>query len=165
MRRAVSLVLAVLVLAGCGGGDSVARSQAAKTAGAVTGDDQAKRATSPVCKLFSQTEIAKYTGEPVSAPEDVALGCQWKAVDGSGDVIVSIVPAKNHEPPRRSKGYKVLAEAGRDGFLAPYLDGWIVGAIVGEDALRASVAGAGASELTAVALLNDAIARHAAAAR
>jgi hypothetical protein len=75
-------------------------------------------------------------------------------------MIVAIVPARYHEPPKRSKGYKPLPEVGVQGFVAPYLDGWLAGAIKGEEALRVSVAGAGATETTAIELLKETIKRH-----
>jgi hypothetical protein len=40
-------------------------------------------------------------------------------------------------------------------------DGWIAGAIVGKDAIKVMVEGAAAGEATAVALLKEAIRRHA----
>lgn len=162
VRVFASVALAASCLSACGGGGSAARTEeAAKTAPA----SAAKPAESPVCKLFSQAEVARYIGEPVSAPEDAVLGCQWTAADGSGDVTVAVVPAKNHEPPTQSKGYKTLTEPGRAAFVAPYMDGWLAGAITGDEALRVSVAGSGAGEATAVALLKDAVTRHAAPAR
>ena len=61
---------------------------------------------------------------------------------------------------QRPAGYKALTGVGSQGFVSPYLDGWLSGAIVGEEAFRVSVAGDGASEATAVALLKDAIDRR-----
>lgn len=114
---------------------------------------------SPQCKLFSQKQVETYIGEPVLPGEDVAAGCQWRAKDGSGDVIVAVVPAANHEPPKGSDGYEALAAPGAGGFTAPYLGGWIAGAVIGEEALRVSVDGQTASRASVATLLSDAAAR------
>ncbi len=81
--------------------------------------------------------------------------------DGTGDVIVAVVPSSYHEPPRAAPGYRALPDVGSQGFIAPQLDGWVAGAIVGEDAIRVSAAGATASEATTVSLLQDTIKRRA----
>lgn len=114
----------------------------------------------PVCKLFSSADAARYIGERASDGEISAGGCQWSAADESGDMTVAIVPAANHEPPKASAGYKPVADVGREGFVAPYLGGWLAGAIVGDEAIRVSVDGTGASEATAIALLKEVIERH-----
>ncbi len=161
MNHVQCAVLAGFVsLTACGGGEAPDRTEPVKTASPAP-DGGAAEARSPICRYFTQAQMAKYIGTPVGAPEDIALGCQWSATDDSGDAIVAVVPAANHEPPKASAGFKPLAEPGRDGFVAPYMDGWLAGAIVGEEALRVSVAGPGASEATAVALLKDAAAAHA----
>lgn len=137
--------------------DARAKAQKAATAVSVAGGPPG---ANPQCKLFSQKEVGTYIGEPVLAGEDVAGGCQWRAKDGSGDVIVAVVPAANHESPRASEGYQAtLAAPGSDGFTAPYLGGWIAGAIVGEEALRVSLDGQTASRAGAAALLRDAAKR------
>jgi hypothetical protein len=47
------------------------------------------------------------------------------------------------------------------GFVAPETGGWTAGAIVGNEAIVLSVVGAAATEANTVALLTDAIGRHA----
>lgn len=156
MVRVLALVFCCLFAACTHAGED-----AKKTAAALRGDDKHTAAGNPICKLFSRVEAARYIGEPAGAGHNAAGGCQWSAEDGSGDMIVAVVPASYHDPPKRSPGYKALADVGAEGFVAPYMDGWLAGAIVGKEAIRVSVAGAGASEATAVALLQDTIKRRA----
>jgi hypothetical protein len=135
--------------------------EARKTAAILSGDDKMAAANNPQCKMYSVAEAARYIGEPVEPGHNSAmgLGCQWLAKDGSGDMIVAIVPASYHEPPSHAKGYKTIP-VGIKGFVAPQLDGWVAGAILGKDAIRVSVAGQGASETTAVELLKETIKRR-----
>jgi hypothetical protein len=162
-RIPAAVLCASLALAACGGAQqSAVPAEAQKAAAAVTGDASGAAADNPQCKLFTAAEIAKYIGEPVSPGQNAALGtgCQWLAADGTGDVIVAVVPSSYHEPSTGAAGYKALADVGTKGFVAPQLDGWVAGAIVGEDAIRVSVAGATATEATAVSLLKDTIKRR-----
>jgi hypothetical protein len=87
-------------------------------------------------------------------------GCQWVASDtDTGDVIVSMISSGRHERPNLAPGYKALGDVGTDGFVAPQLDGWVAGAIVGDKSFWVSAAGSAASEATAVALLKETIKR------
>src|SRR5688572_21586807 len=135
------IVVSCCFLAACGN----ANREAQKTAAVLKGDDKQGAGDNPQCKLFSPADAARYIGEPAAVGQNAALGmgCQWLARDGSGDMIVSVVPARYHEKPSLAKGYRTLADVGTEGFVAPYLDGWLAGAIVGEEAPRVSVAGAG----------------------
>ena len=134
-----------------------APAEARKTASAVHADYPTN--ANAECKLFSPAEIAGYIGEPVLAGQNVAGGCQWLAKDGSGDVIVAAILPVHHEPPKLAGGCQPLAAPGADGFTAPYLGGWIAGAIVSDRALRVSVDGQAASRASALALLTDAAKR------
>jgi hypothetical protein len=161
-RLFAAALCAAATVAGCGDGQPApAPADAQKTAVAVRGD--AGVVDNPQCRLFTVAEIAKYIGEPVSPGQNAALGsgCQWLAADGTGDVIIAVVPSSYHEPPTEAAGYKAVPDVGSKGFVAPQLDGWVAGAIVGEDALRVSVAGATANETAAVSLLRDVIRRRA----
>ena len=163
-RIARALLGASVMLGACGTGQAPApRADAQKTAEALTGDASAPAADNPQCKLFTVAEIGKYIGEPVSPGQNAALGtgCQWLAVDGTGDVIVAVVPSSYHEEPTLAAGYRALTDVGAKGFVAPQLDGWAAGAIVGQDAIRVSAAGAAATEATAISLLEDTIKRRA----
>ena len=135
--------------------------EAEKTRAALTGDDKQTVAQNAECQAFKPAEIAGYIGEPVNAPVNAAsgLGCQWTAKDGSGDVIVTVVPANYHEKPSQQAGYKTLPAPGTEAFVAPYFDGWLAGAITGKSAVRVSTAGAKASEATTIGLLTDAAKR------
>jgi hypothetical protein len=163
-RIAAALLGASLTVAACGGGQQSAAPTEAQKAGApLTGDAATAPADNPQCKLFTAAEIAKYIGEPASPGQNAALGtgCQWLAADGTGDVIIAVVPSSYHEAPTRATGYRPLPNIGTQGFVAPQLDGWVAGAIVGEDAIRVSAAGATASDETTVSLLQDTIKRRA----
>ena len=155
--------LAVICLSACGGSRTDApATEAPKTATVPAADPSGAQADNPQCKLFTAADIAKYIGEPVSPGQNAALGtgCQWLAADGTGDVIVAVVPSSYHEPPSAAAGYRALPDVGAKGFVAPQLDGWVAGAIVGEDAIRVSAAGASASEAITVSLLQDTIKRR-----
>lgn len=156
----VSMLAVVCLLNACRGSEPAGQTDAQKTAAALSGEKSA--ANNPRCKLFTQSEMAKYIGEPVSAVRDAAMGagCQWLAADGSGNVIVSIVPSNYHAQPSGMPGFKELAVGAR-GFVTPETGGWTAGAVVGKDAIVVSVEGAAATEANTVALLKDAIRRHA----
>jgi hypothetical protein len=163
-RIAGAVAGAALTLAACSGAQSAVPAPGAqKGAPPLTAEASTIVADNPQCKLFTLTEIAKYIGEPVSPGQNAALGtgCQWFAVDGTGDVIVAVVPSSYHEAPTLAPGYKPLADVGSQGYVAPQIDGWVAGAIVGQDAVRVSAAGATTTETTAVSLLKDTIKRRA----
>ena len=154
-RHVVLLFAACCLLSACG--KPGVRAEAEKTHAALTGNDKPSAAQNAECQAFKPSEIAAYIGEPVNAGVGDAgsLGCQWTAKDGSGDVIVTVVPAGNHERPRGGKGLHLLPAPGTEAFVSPYLDGWLAGAITGANALRVSAAGAGASEATTIGLLTE----------
>ena len=77
-------------------------------------------------------------------------------------MIVAVIPADYHVPPKAAKGYKSLPDVGIKGFVAPELGGWVAGSIVGKQAIRVSLAGKGASEATTVDLLKETMKRHSA---
>ena len=160
----LALTLASAISSACGGATTEApRPETPSIATVPAADPSGAQPDNPQCKLFTAAEIAKYIGEPVSPGQNAALGtgCQWLAADGTGDVIVAVVPSSYHEPPSTVAGYRALADVGVKGFVAPQLDGWVAGAIVGEDAIRVSAAGATASEVATVSLLQDTIKRRA----
>lgn len=163
MTRVPRLVLfASLFAMACGGGQSGVPDEARKAADKLTGDDKGAAADNPQCKLFTPAEAGKFNGERVEAGRNAGMGtgCQWVAADGDGDVMVVVVPAEYHEAPTMAEGYKAISDVGTRGFVAPELGGWAAGAITGEQAVRVSVAGSGASEAMALALLREAIKRR-----
>lgn len=117
----------------------------------------------PACGLFTVAEVSAYRGGDVTPGQYVerGLGCRWAAAGGSGEVVVAVTPAIYHEPDSTARGFRPLENVGRRGFVAANADGWVAGAIAGEDAIRVSVAGGGASESTAIAILTDAVKRRA----
>ncbi len=154
-RHAALLFAACCLLTACGKPGVPA--EAEKTRAALTGDDKQTAAQNPECQAFKPAEIAAFIGEPVNAGVNAAagMGCQWTAKDGTGDVIVTVVPAGYHEKPSAQKGYRTLPTPGTEAFVAPYFDGWLAGAITGPNAVRVSTAGAGASEATTISLLTE----------
>ena len=168
MQRAMTYAAAAtcLMVAACGKPSSVASSgapaEAMRTAAVLSGDAKGAAANNPQCKAFTSAEAGKYIGEPVSGPNNAAMGsgCQWLARDGSGDVMVQVVPAQYHTQPSAAPGYKEVAGVGEKGFVAPEMGGWQAGAIAGANAVEVSVKGATASPESAVALLKEAILRQ-----
>jgi hypothetical protein len=162
--RQINLLLlsASLIVTAAAAGAAQTQPNPKQVADKLTGDDKGKAVDNPQCKLFTQSEIAKYIGEPVSGPENAAggTGCQWAAVDESGDAMVQVVPSEYHTPPTLQEGYKPLPNIGARGYVAPFLDGWVAAAVVGKEAILASVAGSGASDAMAVALLTEVIKRR-----
>jgi hypothetical protein len=159
-----ALVVGTFVSSACGVSKTEPpAAETPKTASVPAADASGAQADNPQCKLFTAADIAKYIGEPVSPGQNAALGtgCQWLAADGTGDVIVAVVPSSYHEPPSAAPGYRALPDVGVKGFVSPQLDGWVAGTIVGEDAIRVSAAGATASEATTIALLQDTMNRRA----
>jgi hypothetical protein len=157
--KLASPLCVTLMLCGCQQSSAVADQQAAMKV--VTGDDQQDASANWTCRMFSQTEVAGYIGEPVGAGENAAMGsgCAWAAKDGDGEVVVAIVPADDHEPPRSAPNFLKLGSPGKDGFAVPQLGGWVAGAIVGTRAIRVTAMGNEASEANAARLLGDVASR------
>jgi hypothetical protein len=163
LTRILAPVLFIASLVSGCGGTFAAQSDAQKVAATLTGNGKLAAPDNPQCKLFTPAEVTKYIGQAVSAGQasTMGMGCQWVATHGSGDVMVSVVPADYHERPTLAKGFQEVPDVGAKGFVAQDLGGWIAGAIVGKDAIRVSVAGAAASETSALALLKETIKRRA----
>jgi predicted small secreted protein len=156
----IALLAASLLTAACGAGND-AQSETQRPASVVAAE-QMTPSGNPPCRMFTTAEAARYIGEAVEPGIDAGLGtgCQWLAIDGDGDVLVTIVPAGYHEPPKLATGYKELPGIGAEGFVAPELGGWVAGTIAGQDAIRVSIAGETAREDSVVALLREALRRH-----
>jgi hypothetical protein len=144
----------------CGG--NTAKSDAQKTAAAISGADSAAAASNPQCKLFTPAELATYAGRPLAAGEVAAMGsgCHWTAVSGEGSVLIQVYPAEYHEPHRGAPGFRQVADVGTKGFVESELGGWNAGAITGPDAVVVAVSGPKASDAVAIALLKETIARR-----
>jgi hypothetical protein len=160
----LSIAVVFVLLAGSATSSGQGKATAEKEARILKGDDKGSAANNPQCKLFSAAEAGRYIGGTVTSTENAAMGsgCQWLVGGGNGDMIVAVVPATYHEQPKGAKGYKSLPDVGMKGFVAPELDGWVAGSIIGKDAIRVSLAGKAASEATTVALLKDTIKRRSA---
>ena len=162
MIRFLAPLLLLSILGACTGDVPNGRREAQKTAAVLAGDDKAAAANSPRCRLFTQSEVAKYLGEAVVAGRNAAMGagCQWMAADGSGHVIVSIAPSNYYAPPSAVDGFKELNDVGTRGYVAPASQGWSAGAITGESTVVVSVEGEAATEANTVMLLKNAMQRH-----
>jgi hypothetical protein len=162
MIRFLAPLLLIPILGGCTGDGPAGRTEAQNTAAVLAGDGKGAPADHPRCRLFTQTEMAKYLGEAVVAGRSAAMGagCQWMAADGSGHVIVSIAPSNYYAPPSAVEGFKELNDVGTRGYVAPASKGWGAGAISGESAVVVSIEGESATEANTMALLKDAIQRH-----
>lgn len=157
MNRAIALVLCC-VIAACSkpSSDAAAMANALRSSTSATG----AASTDPVCSLYSSDDAAHYIGKPANDGELSMGGCQWAARDGNGDMMVEIVPARYDEQPKAARGYRKLADVQSNAFVSTSMDGWIAGAVVGKDAIRASVSGEGVTDATAIALLKETIKRR-----
>jgi hypothetical protein len=157
----VSCLLAAALTA-CGGNGAAAQTSAAKTAAALTGEDKIAADQNPQCKLFTPAELAKYSGEPLSAGHGAAMGtgCQWMGRSQAGFVMIQVVPARYHEPHKGAEGFRKLPDVGTQGFVETDLGGWQAGAITGPQAVVVSVHGPAASDANAIALLTETIKRR-----
>ena len=157
MSRITALFFCYLIAA-CSkpSNDASSMADALKSATSATGASS----TDPVCKLYSSNDAAHYIGKPAKDGELSMGGCQWVAADGNGDMMVQVVPARYNEKPEKASGYRILSDVGSDAFVSTFMDGWLAGAIVGKEAIRASVSGNGVSDATAIALLKETIKRH-----
>jgi hypothetical protein len=90
----------------------------------------------------------------------MGLGCQWLVGGGNGSMMVSVIPARYHTPPKLGKGFASLPDVGVKGYVLPELGGWAAGSIIGAQAVRVSLDGKGASESTVIALLKESIKRQ-----
>lgn len=160
MYRIALFAVCVVAIGACGESPkSAVPPDAQRVADALTGDSS----DNAVCRLFTPDELEKYAGEPLESGSSAAMGsgCQWLAKDGDGDVLIQIVPKDYHQKPSLAEGYKELPDVGTEGNVSPALGGWIAAAIVGEESIVASVAGASASAQAAESLLQATIQRRA----
>ena len=110
-----ALVVASLGLTACSREpQAAAPAEAREAKDKLTGDAAGTPADNPQCQLFTPAEVANYIGEAVSPGQNAALGtgCQWLAADGTGDVIIAVVPSSYHEPPSSAPGYRAVPAVG-----------------------------------------------------
>ncbi len=160
MYRRAFFIVCIAAIGACGESPkSAVPPDAQRTADTLSGDTN----DNAVCRLFTQAELGGYAGEPLEVGHSAAMGsgCQWLAKDGDGDVLIQIVPKDYHQKPSLAEGYKELPDVGIEGNVSPAMGGWIATAIVGEESIVASVAGAGASAQSAEVLLKATIERRA----
>lgn len=157
MNRATSLILCC-VIAACSktSSDPQATADALRASTSTTGASS----TDPVCKLYSSDDAARYIGKPAKDGQLSMGGCQWMAQDGNGNMMIQVVPERYNEKPEGASGYRNLSDVGSDAFVSTFMDGWLAGAVVGKEAVRASVSGNGVTDATAIALLKETIKRR-----
>ena len=162
MRIFVPLLICLFAV--CTTSYSQGKAAAEKEARVLKGDDKGSAANNPQCKLFTSAEAGHYIGGSVTTIENAGLGygCQWALGGGNGSMMVSVLPARYHEPPKGAPGFKKLPEIGAEGFVVPELGGWGAGAIIGPQSIRVSLSGKSASESTTVDLLKETIKRRSA---
>ena len=153
MKRSLTM-LTCLAVAACSSGGDAMKDQIQAQATLASGAD------APACKVYTQAEASAWVGAKVQPGELATGGCQWAVEDGSGSMMLTIVPASYNERPTQQQGFRELPDIPAEAFVAPYFDGWLAGAVVGSDAVRVSLDGPAASEAKTVELLRDAIKRH-----
>jgi hypothetical protein len=165
MRR-VSIVLVTLLFAGCAAAYAQGKTEAEKEASVLRGDAKGAAVNNPRCKLFSAAEASRYIGATVGSMENAGagFGCQWAVGGGKGSMMVSVLAARYHEPPKLAQGFKKLPDVGVQGFVVPEMGGWGAGCILGTQAIRVSLDGKGASEATVIELLKETMKRQTATA-
>ncbi len=108
-------------------------------------------------------EIATYFGAPAKLGTNAAMGtgCQWVGItsDGSSFVMLQIVDAGDHSPPKAAPGFKKLADVGIKGFVVPQIGGWQAGAIQGDKSINVITSGTTTSEAQTIAFLREALNR------
>jgi hypothetical protein len=161
MRR-VSMVVISLLFTGCTAVYAQGRAAAEKEAGVLRGDAKGAAVNNPRCKLFSAAEASRYIGATVTSMENAGagFGCQWAVGGGKGAMMVSVLPARYHEPPKLARGFKKLPDVGVQGFVLPEMGGWGAGCILGAQAIRVSLDGKGASESRVIELLKETLKRQ-----
>jgi hypothetical protein len=141
------------------------KTNAQMVAEALKGGSQASAENNKVCKLFTRSEASSYIGAQIQVVDNAAAGtgCQWRIGANEGSMLVQVVPARYHETPSRSPGYKKLPEVGREAFVTPEMGGWHAGSLQGAQAVHVTLSGKGASEAKTIDLLREAMKRQAAA--
>ena len=133
---------------------------ARNTAAVLAGGERGSAASNPLCKLFTEAEVAAYEGIGVNPGKDAAIGmgCQWTDVAGDNSAMVQVVPANYHEPTSEAPGFKKLAGVGSEGFIVPQMGGWHAAAIAGSHSVNV-LTGGKSDEAKTVAFLKEAIKR------
>ncbi len=128
MNRFSLVLVAVLVLAGCE--KASPPNEAVQTAAVLSGDAKSAVSDNPLCKLFSATELATYSGMALGTGRNVAMGsgCQWLSPDETGVAMVQVVPLDYAVDPDGAPGYRAVPEVGKGGYVLPESDGWSAGA-------------------------------------
>ena len=151
---------ACFLMAACGKPSPDSPGGAEKTASALSGDNKGDAATNPQCQMFTPQEVASFSGEPVEAGRNAAMGsgCQWMAADHKGSAMVQLIPANYHSPASAAPGFRELGDVGEKGFLVPETEGWAAGAIQGDTSVNVSTP-PGATEASTIAFLREAMKR------
>lgn len=127
----------------------------------LTGDAKGAASGNPQCKLFTQAEIATYTGVAVGPGENAAggSGCMWNDKDFESSATVTVVAARYFPEPKLVPGFRRLPDVGTRGWVAPDA-GWSAGTLIKDEAVVVAVSGEKATEASAIALLKEVIKRR-----
>ncbi len=156
--RYLAAGIVLVLIAACH--KSEAPADAKQLAAVLTGDAKGGADANPVCKLFDDDEMSKYSGAKLEAGTNAAMGCQWASPDGNGMTMINVVPMRYADSPSGAPGYRELPELGATGYVAEDMGGWIAAASQGDEFVKVVVTGPNASEKTAIALVQEALKRR-----
>ena len=148
MRRLLA-ILAIGVLAACGGGTGSESSSggdgaASTTAGApgegtggpIVLDDQGGGAGEQLCATYSPAQIGDFLGVDVRAGEVVfplESGCQWDAKVGTASLAIQMTLPDFYTPPREDPEFTPIEGLGDEAYTAPGLFDDATAALVVDD--------------------------------
>ena len=156
----------VAILSSCGSSEPATQSQ--DLANHLTGDATGTEQGNEVCALYAPQELAAYLGKTPAKGENAAMGtgCQWSATDDDDSepvfIQIQLVPAAEGKGegavPSGAPKYREVREIGRNGYVVNDV-GWEAGAFVGTQWLGVTISGPAASDVKAIALFKDVVAR------
>lgn len=158
--RKLMFVIALPVILGTAGCNkhSAVPADAQKTADVPTGDAAGSAARNPLCKLFTNEEIATYEGAAVSVGVNAAMGtgCQWVDRQGEGNAMIQMASARYYE--ESGDAVKSLPGVGEKAFVTPDMGGWKAGTVQRGKTIVVST-GASSDATKVVALLKETMKR------
>jgi hypothetical protein len=173
VRWIVSLVAALVVLAGCGTNDDPATARATSPTGAdapaadgstaavaepVHAVDVGALTPDTVCAAVSTDTVAAIVRRNLSAGEGTLGACEWKAPEA---VRVRLFPPGEWSPDTGAGGYRELSGIGSAAYVAhgTFDNGYEAEALLGDRAVAAIIPADWATEDMVVALLRAAVER------
>ena len=170
MRTRAWLVILVMVafaapVTACGDDDDGASGALTEPSGGTDAGDAGDSGDGDgLCALFTTKEIEDALGASVEKGSPAGPGgtaCQW---DGKTDteatyVQIQVVDADYWEVPSMGEDYEERPEIGEEGFVIPEMGGFKAGALAGDQAVFASLAGGSATKDSTVAFLQEVLTR------